>query len=70
MPLVVPAMVHLYEQLLSLDFRELKPVKVEDVVYFFRGDLLAFMYFQIKHSLLDELANGVFALLDAIQSRF
>jgi hypothetical protein len=43
--LVVLAVVHLYKQLLSLDVRELKAVKVEDVVYFFRGDLLALKYF-------------------------
>ena len=62
-------MIHLNEQLLSLDVRELKAVKIEDVVYFFRGDLLAFVYFQIMRRLLDELADGVFALLDAIESR-
>jgi hypothetical protein len=35
LPLVVPAVVHLYKQLLSLDVRELKAVKGEDVVYLF-----------------------------------
>ena len=61
-------MIHLYKQLLSLDVRELKAVKSEDVLYFFRGDLLAFVYFQILHRLLDELADGVFALLDSVKS--
>lgn len=62
-------MIHLNEQLLSLDVRELKTVKSEDIVYFFGGDFLAFMYFQIMRRLLDELADGVFALLDAVESR-
>ena len=62
-------MIHLYEQLLSLDVRELKAVKSEDVVYFFRGDFLAFMYFQILSRLLDQLADGVFALFYAVESR-
>lgn len=62
-------MVHLYEQLLILDVRELKTVKSEDVVYFFRRDFLAFMYFQIMRRFLDQLADGVLALLDAVEPR-
>ena len=61
-------MIHLNEQLLSLDIRELISVKSEDVVNFFRGDLLAFVYFQILSRPLDQLADGVFALLDAVES--
>jgi len=57
--------VHLYKQLLSLDVRELKAVKVEDVVYLFSGYLLAFKYFQFMRRLLDALADGVFSRPDA-----
>ena len=68
LPLIIPPMVHLYEQLLSLDVRELKTVKSENVVYFFWGDLLAFKYFQVMHRLLDALADGVFSRPDAVES--
>ena len=61
-------MVHLYEELLSLDVRELKAVKGEDVVYLFRGDLLALNYFQVMHRLLDALTDGVFSRPDAVES--
>jgi hypothetical protein len=66
--LVVPAVVHLYEQLLSLDVREIKTVKSENVVYLFRGDFLAFKYFQVMRRLLDALADGVFSRPDAVES--
>jgi hypothetical protein len=68
LPLIIPPMVHLNEQLLCLDVRELKTVKSENVVYFFWGDLLAFKYFQVMHRLLDALADGVFSRPDAVES--
>ena len=61
-------MVHLFKQLLSLDVRELKAVKVEDVVYLFCGDLLAFMYFQVMRRPLDALADSFFGPPDAVES--
>ena len=61
-------MVHLYEQLLCLDVRELKAVKGENVVYFFRGDLLALNYFQVMRRLLDALTDSVFSRPDAVES--
>jgi hypothetical protein len=61
-------MVHLYEQLLSLDVRELEAVKGENVVYFFRGDFLALNYFQVMRRLLDALTDGVFSRPDAVES--
>ena len=61
-------MVHLNEQLLSLDIRELKAVKGEDFVYLFSRDLLALKYFQVMRRLLDALADSVFGPPDAVES--
>lgn len=61
-------MVHLYKQLLSLDVRELKAVKGEDVVYLFSRDLLALMYFQVMRRPLDALADSFFGRPDAVES--